>query len=136
VSRLTEEAEYLLHRQRQKGADYKYREGAGRPDLVAAGLLPPPPGATPAVAASPKKAAAASAGPDAVAPSAAAGDGSLDDYDPKESAAKELRDLTEMVSDSVVSRCRGCRFGALVRRALTTHLTTILRSLAGVEEAF
>ena len=92
VSSLIAETENLLHRQRQKGPEYKYREGAGRPDLVAAGLLPA--SSRTAAASSPTK-------PSAPATDEAGGETSgpadLDDYDPKEAAARELRELTETV---------------------------------------
>ncbi len=107
VSSLIAETENLLHRQRQKGPEYKYREGTGRPDLVASGLLPASSGS--AAASSPKKPSAPSAVDDAGGETA--GPAELDDYDPKEAAARELRELTETVRGRAAARARSRRDG-------------------------
>lgn len=92
---LTEETEMMLRRQRQKGADYKFREGPGRPHILdingdISSADPVSMGAT-AKPSSPKKDAT-------VAPGTAVQPGNLDDYDPKVQAEREREALVAFVS--------------------------------------
>ena len=90
----------MLQRQRQKGADYKFREGPGRPlislstDVAAAGASSPRKEGGGSPSHSPAKKADASGGEGG---GGGGGGSALDAYDPKEVAQRELRDLTETV---------------------------------------
>jgi hypothetical protein len=104
-SQLVEEAEYLLHRQRQKGADYKFRDGPGRPAVAlstdaalgaTAAASPRKDGGGSPTGSPGKKAEATGGGGEG-----GGGGSALDAYDPKEVAQRELRDLTETVREAV-----------------------------------
>ena len=91
---LVEETELLLKKQRQKGADYKFREGQGRPNLFESGDSF---GAAAGAADASKTAGAGGAkqpGGEVAAPQPA----NLDDYDPKEQADREREALVATVS--------------------------------------
>lgn len=85
---LLEETDDLMRRQRQKGAEYKFREGPGRPRLALDG------DASPVASAASAKDETMKAGATASANNAS----SLDNYDPNEQAAREQKALVDTVS--------------------------------------
>ena len=121
-ARLVEETEYLLNRQRKKGKEYKLDEdpkrkkaeqdyiasilgtleGGGSGSARAAG--PPAKAGSPAKAKAGAAAAGGGGGADGAAPAV-----SLDAYDPKATAERELHELEETVRVAGQRRC--CRRG-------------------------
>ena len=80
---LVEETDAMLKKQRQKGVDYKFRDGPGRPAPLDNNFAPAP---------------AAAEGAPAAKAGEAAQPASLDDYDPKEQADREREALIATVS--------------------------------------
>ena len=84
---LVEETEAMLKKQRQKGIDYQFRDGPGRPAALDSNFA-----AAAAESATAGGAAKPAAGGEAPQPA------SLDDYDPKEQADREREALIATVS--------------------------------------